>query len=363
MNKDIADAFKAIDELNPSSSLLSDNALSIVDTYIDTGCLALNGIVSGSLYGGVPQGRITGLVGPSGSGKSLILNKIIANAQKKDPDVWGIIWDSENATDRDMAVAMGADVSRIKHNPIETVEDCRNQMAAFLSKVQENKSLHGKIVIGLDSLGNLSTSKEMGDVAKGKDAAEMGLKAKSIRSFMRVMTHLCAATKTTFIFTNHIYDDPAAMYPSLVKKQSGGMGPLYLASVLLQLAVRQEKNEGEKDNDAIIPIANKVKGIAMRAMTIKNRFVPPFLETELYLNFKSGLSRYAGLVEMAKAFKIIEAAGPSWKLDDGSSLGYFKDWKNNKTVWEEKILPKLEAKLKEQLTFAQEPVNNELIVV
>ena len=121
LSSDLKDAFAAVDKLNPDASILTDNALSTVDSYIDTGSMALNAIISGSLYGGVPTGRMVGLVGPTGCGKTLILNKIIGNAQKADPDVWGVIWDSEVASDADSASSVGADPNRIKHNPVETV--------------------------------------------------------------------------------------------------------------------------------------------------------------------------------------------------------------------------------------------------
>ena len=96
--------FNTWKKMNEDSAILSENALSVVDEYIDTGSMALNAIVSGKLNGGVPKGRITGLVGPTGSGKTLILNKIVANAQKADPDVWGVVWDTENAYDPQMAI-------------------------------------------------------------------------------------------------------------------------------------------------------------------------------------------------------------------------------------------------------------------
>ena len=128
-------AFKALEHLNSDANVLSDNALSIVESYIDTGCFALNAIISGSLHGGVPKGRIIGFVGPEQCGKTLILNKCIAMEQKKDPSIWGVIFDSEHAYEANTVSNVGGDPSRIKHCPIETVEDCRNQIATFLDEI------------------------------------------------------------------------------------------------------------------------------------------------------------------------------------------------------------------------------------
>jgi RecA/RadA recombinase len=361
MDKDVSDIFKSIDKLNPSGSILSDNTLSIVRDWIDTGSYALNAICSGSLYKGIPVGRITGLSGPTGSGKTLIMNKIMANAQKK--GYYPVIWDSESAVDSDTAKSVGCDTTNMKYYPVETVEETRNQIAKFLDNVIE-KNISQKFIIGLDSLGNLSSSKEINDVADDKGAMDMGARAKGIKSMMRVLTTKAAKAGVPIIFTNHIYANPAELYPSLIKTQSGGFGPLYLASLLIQLSLTQEKSDAKKKNDDdeeptdnIIPIAHRVNGINLSAMTIKNRFVPPFLKTELYLNFKSGLSKYSGIKEIATAFGLLKAVGPSWELE-GEKIGYAKSWENDINFWDTKILPKLEKILNEKLCYSQDIIKD-----
>lgn len=350
----LKDAFKALNKMNSDSAILSENALSVVNEFIDTGSMALNAIVSGSLTGGVPKGRITGLVGPTGSGKTLILNKIIANAQKSDPDVWGVVWDTENAYDPQMAINVGANPDRIKVNPVATVEECRNQIATFLDGIIADPSLHGKIVIGIDSLGNLASAKEIADAEKGKNAVDMGMRAKSLKSMMRVLTHKCAKANATLLFTNHIYDDPACMFPSLVKSQAGGKGPLYLASLLIQLAVTQEKMESSGEKEKFIPMANRVKGVNLRALTVKNRFVPPFLETSMYLNFKTGLYKYSGLLEMAEAYDIVKREGNTYVSQSGEKLGFKKAFRDSAQLWEDHIIPNLDIALQKDLVFSTE---------
>lgn len=344
-------AFKALQKMNEFSSTLSENALSNVTGYIDTGSMALNAIVSGSLYGGIPQGRITGLVGPSGSGKTLILNKIIANAQKKDSQVWGNVWDTENAYEKQMVVNVGGNPNQIKVNPVGTIEDCRNQISAFLDNIIPEPSLHGKIVIGIDSLGNLASEKEVEDTAKGKSASDMGGRAKALRSMLRVLTHKCAISNTTLVFTNHIYENSGQMFPSLLKTQSGGLAPLYLSSLLVQLAVTQEKKD-TIEHEEFIPLANRVKGINMRALIAKNRFIPPFLETNMYLNFKSGLYKYSGLIEMAEAYNVIQKQGNRYFLGE-ENIGFKNSFKNDDEIWK-KILTPLEEELQKDLMFSNE---------
>lgn len=351
MPESLADAFTALDKINEDSTLLSENCLSIVKEFIDTGSMALNVVLSGSLYGGIPKGRITGLVGPTGSGKSLILSKIIANAQKKDPDTWGVVWDTENAFDPQMANSVGANINKIKVCPVGTIEDCRNQIFTFLDKVEKDPSLYGKIIIGIDSLGNLASAKELLDAENGKDAVDMGLRAKVFKSLFRVLVHKCAKTNTTIVYTNHIYADPMAMYTSLIKHQSGGKGPEYNASVVIQLAVTQEKIEDD-DIEEYSPLANKVKGVNLRALIVKNRGILPFMETTMYLNFRTGLYKYSGLIEMAEAYKVINRQGNTYYNINGEKLGFRKAFKNDDDIWETKILPLLEPIVNEKLQYS-----------
>lgn len=355
LDKDILKVFDKLEKLNPEAKFLSESALSTVNEWVDTGCMVLNAIISGSLYGGVPVGRITGFSGPSAAGKTYIINKILANAQKK--GMIPVIFDTEAAIDASSTTGVGLDSDQVKYVPVQTVEDCRNQISTFLDSVMEAK-MRNKFILSIDSLGNLASQKELDDTEKGKTAMDMGTRAKGLKSMMRLLTFKAAQAGVTILFSNHTYDDPSAMFPTLVKAQSGGKGPVYLASVLVQLAKRDEKHDKSNDDDEILPEANKVSGTTLRALTVKNRFVPPFLECEAYLNFKRGLDKYSGLKEMAVNHGVIEQTGSTFVLpsgkDDvpGQKLGYYKNWKNDTELWEKTILPSLEEKLKKQYSYS-----------
>ena len=348
----INDAFKILDDLNPDAAFLDENNLSNVTEWIDTGCMALNAIISGSLYGGIPMGRITGFAGPQACGKTLMVNKIMANAQKKGMHV--VYFDTENALDKGTAENLGCDPTKIKHCPIEIIEDCRNQMVKFLKTVVE-KGLQGKVLIAIDSLGNLISAREAKVIEDGKDSADMGARAVSLKSMLRAITHAAAKANCPIVFTNHTYDNPGALYPTLVKSQSGGSGPLYMSSVLVQMATKQERvsrSDNKNATEDVTPLSKDVNGLTMRALTTKNRFIPPFLECEMYLNFRSGISKYSGLLEMAEGYGIIQKQGHRYALGE-EILGFYKDWKDDDTVWS-KILPKLEEKLQSELKFKKE---------
>jgi RecA/RadA recombinase len=282
------------------------------------------------------------------TGKTFIINKILASAQKG--GVMPVIFDTEVAIDESSTKGVGLNPENVKYVPVNTVGECRNQIFSLLEGIEEQK-LEGKFIISIDSLGNLAADKEIADAEKGKMAMDMGLRAKALKSMMRTLTYKAAKTGTTILFSNHTYDDPSAMFPSLVKHQSGGKGPIYLASVLVQLACRNEKHDAANEDDEILPGANKISGATLRALTVKNRFIPPFLQCEMYLNFKSGLDKYSGLKQLAVDHEVVGQSGSTYSLKDGTKLGYYKKWKRDESVWE-KILPDLEAVLVEKYTYS-----------
>ena len=354
---DVLSAFKVLDSLNPEASFLDNNTLSNVSSFIDTGSMALNAIIGGSLYKGIPSGRIIGFSGPTSCGKTYIINKILANAQKEGRYV--VVFDTENAVDAQSAANMGMDPSKVKYCPVETVEQCRNQVSQFLDSIIEKK-LKGQFIISIDSLGNLVSTKEMADVNSGKEAMDMGARAKGLKSMLRVLTHKAAKADVPIVFSNHIYTNPTEMFPGVVKQQSGGSGPLYMSSVLVQMAVKNERttgtNQSKEASEEIIPMAKDVNGVTLRALTIKNRIVPPFLETEMYLNFRNGLAKYSGLLEMALGYGVVLQSGATYSLKDGTKLGYYKTWRSDEETWN-KILPEVEKCLQEQLRYRKENVD------
>lgn len=352
---DINDAFKVLDDLNPHASFLNESSLSNVSDWIDTGSYALNAIISGSLFGGVPMGRLSGFIGPESCGKTLLINKIMANAQKKDIRV--VYYDSENALDKNTAKRLGCDPSKIKHCPIEITEKCRNEIVAFLDKIKQ-LNLQGKVILAIDSVGNLITTQEKKKMDEGVFTPDMGERAKSLKSMMRALTHATAQANVPLIFSNHIYDDPSKLHKSAIKQQAGGSGPLYMSSIIVQIAkvIERITGEGDKNRDGnteATELSKNMNGLTLRALTTKNRFIPPFLETEMYLNFKTGLNPYSGLLDMAVAYEVIEKVGHRYAFD-GDIIGFYKDWKDRKDIWEDLIMPKLDTVLKEKLSFKNE---------
>ena len=173
----------------------------------------------------------------------------------------------------------------------------------------------------------------------------MGSRAKAVKSLLRTCVQLAAMTKTTIVCTNHIFDDPSAMFPSLVKDMPGGRAAVFLPSVTVQLARKATKDE--KDTDAKLAVGQKnYSGVILRALTAKNRFVKQYLEGEMYLSFESGLNKYFGLLDLAVGFGIVIQSGSTYTLPDGTKLGYYSKWKTDTQLWEKTIIPGIEEKIK-----------------
>lgn len=353
-NKTDSEYFKLMDEIddiNPYATYLSDSTLSRVDNYIDTGSLALNAIVSGSLYKGIPEGRVVQFAGPSGCGKSYFVQKIIANAQKMGKYV--VVFDSENAIDPESALNFGIDPTKVKYVTALSVENTRNSIYKFLKGVSESSKI-GEFLIVIDSLANMES--ELGEKRMEKDStsADMGTFAKSVKSLLKTCTNWAAITKTSIVFTNHVYDNPNQMYPSLEKDLTGGKYALYMPSVTVQMAKKAAKDDEGKTIDNTLSTGQKsYSGMILRCLTVKNRFIKPFLEVELYLSFATGLDKFYGLLDLMRGLGVVVLDGKTYKDWNGESLGYYKNWRTDKVLWK-RLLPELESRLQSEWAFSSE---------
>lgn len=354
MDKNILDALDSINDINPYATYLHESTLSRIDGWLDTGSYVLNALISGSLYGGIPMGRVTLLAGESRTGKSLFVQKILANAQKKGLTV--VLFDSENALDAEGATRLGLDPTKVKYVPCVTIEQTRNAIFKFLTKVKEN-GLEGKFIVAIDSLGNLQSELEYTRMGKESTSSDMGSKARAMKSLMQTCTNMGGLTKTTILCTNHIYDNPAEMFPSLEKNMTGGKSTAYLPSVTVQLARRPFKGDDGKTVDGALSVAQKnFPGVILRALTVKNRFIKQYLEGEMYLSFSTGLDRYYGLLDLVVGMGVVVQGGATYSMPDGSKLGYYKNFRKDIDLWEKTLLPQLELKLKKEWSYSNDDV-------
>lgn len=293
-----------------TGSLLVANSFSEVDEWIPTGNYLLNAQISGSLFGGVANSRSFGVMGDPGTGKSFFCLNVVREAQKIGYDV--IYCDTEGAIDKGTAKNFGIDLEKIRYQPIQTVSQFQTFVANVLSLVKKSKETgqNPKILLVLDSLGMLSTDKELRDAIEGKNAADMGAKAKELRKLFRVITLDLTAAKIPLICTNHVYAG-GGYVPT--KESSGGDGPIFAMSVVAFLSKAQLKDgSGTKT------------GIVVTSTLKKSRFTVPE-QVKFHISFAHGMNPYVGLQDYV-----------SWEAC-GIERGKFEEVKNPETGKKEQV--------------------------
>jgi RecA/RadA recombinase len=264
-----------------TGSILAENTFSEVDDWIPTGNYLLNAQLSGSLFGGIPNTRSLGLMGDPGTGKSFVCLNVAREAQKKGYDV--IYCDTEGAIDKSTAVKFGIDVNKVRYQPIRTVSEFQTFVSNLVSIVNKSKEAGAspKILLIVDSLGMLSTDKELNDAMVGKNAADMGAKAKELRKLFRVITLDLTAARIPLICTNHVYAG-GGFFPT--KESSGGDGPIFAMSVISFLSKAQLK-EGNSSTKTGIIVTSNLK---------KSRFTIPE-PVKFHISFANGMNPFVGL--------------------------------------------------------------------
>jgi RecA/RadA recombinase len=260
---------------------LDKSTVSEIDHFIPTGNFNLNACLTGSFKGGYPNNRAVALAGPSGTGKTFLLLNAIKQAQDMGYSI--VFYDSENAVDKELVEKFGIDAKRFRYEPCNTVQEFRSSVTALTDLLIEQKKKGTelpKILIALDSAGNLATQKEIDDAKSGSDKADM-TRAKLLKSTFRILMTKLGICKIPFLFTNHTYQTQ-----DLFSKQvgGGGTGPEYAASIILFLGKAKLKEGTEQT------------GIVVTAKPNKNRFAKP-LPIKFHISFNKGMNPYIGLEE------------------------------------------------------------------
>ena len=291
-----------------TGSILAENTFSEVDDWIPTGNYLLNAQLSGTLFGGIPNTRSLGLMGDPGTGKSFVCLNVAREAQKKGYDV--IYCDTEGAIDKSSAIKFGIDSNKVRYQPIKTVTEFQTFVTNLLDLVKKAKDdgADPKIILILDSLGMLSTDKELNDAVSGKNAADMGAKAKELRKLFRVITLDLTAAKIPLVCTNHVYAG-GGFFPT--KESSGGDGPIFAMSVISFLSKAQLK-EGNSTTKTGIIVTSNLK---------KSRFTIPE-PVKFHISFANGMNPYVGLQDFISweacgigKGKLEEKIGPDGKKE------------------------------------------------
>ena len=275
-----------------------------VDSFIDTGSYIFNALLSGTLYGGLPANKITALAGESATGKTYFLMGIVKNFLDQNPESGVVYFESESALTKDLIIKRGIDPKRMVIMPVTTVQEFRTQALKVLdSYLLQDESDRKPLFLALDSLGMLSTTKEVEDTADGKETRDM-TRAQVLKAAFRVLTLKLGRAKVPMVITNHTYDVVGSMFPT--KEMGGGSGLKYAASSIVYLSKKKEKDGTEVVGNIIHCKNHKSR------LTVENKMV------DVRLMYERGLDRYYGLLDLALKHGVFKSVSTRIELPDGT---------------------------------------------
>jgi len=257
------------------------------EKYVDTGSYIFNGLISGSIFGGVSNNKITAIAGESSTGKTFFSLAVVKNFLDSNPDGYCLYFDTEAAVNKGLLESRGLDLDRFVVVNVVTIEEFRTKALKAVdiylkTPIEERKPC----MFVLDSLGMLSTEKEIRDALDDKQVRDM-TKSQLVKGAFRMLTLKLGQANVPLIVTNHTYDVIGSYVPT--KEMGGGSGLKYAASTIIYLSKAKEKDGKE------------VIGNIIKAKTHKSRLSKENKVVKIRLYYdERGLDKYYGLLELGE---------------------------------------------------------------
>lgn len=272
-----------------SESFIMDRAEIFYDTQIPT----LNLAMGGNIHTGLPTG-ITTIAAPPKHFKSLFGLHAVEAFQRQNPDGIVLFYDTEFGINKEYLNRFDLNLDKILHIPVTTLEEMRHEMSKQLgvlyAEFQKTGKKNNKVMIFVDSLGNIASKKETEDAENNKGAADM-TRAKVIKSLFRIVTTKVNILDIPMVVINHTYDSMDLFSKPIV---SGGTGVQYASANILTITKAQQK---DKNND--------LSGYKFTLVPLMSRYVKEKSKFPVYVFYEQGLPKYTGLLDFAKEFGLV----------------------------------------------------------
>jgi len=294
----ISDIIKDIGDEH--ATLASD--IDETEAYVDSGSFIFNALISGSIHGGISANKITAIAGESSTGKTFFSLAVVRNFLDNNPDAVVLYFDTESAITKSLLADRGIDTNRVVVINVVTIEEFRTKALQCVDKYMKQKDGDRQpMMFVLDSLGMLSTEKEIGDALADKNVRDM-TKSQLIKGAFRMLTLKLGQANVPLIVTNHTYDVIGAYVPT--KEMGGGSGLKYAASTIIYLSKKKEKDGKE------------VIGNLIKAKTAKSRLSKENQEVTVRLFYdERGLDRYFGLLELGELGGLWKNVAGRYEID------------------------------------------------
>jgi RecA/RadA recombinase len=278
------------------------------ERFIDTGSHIFNAVVSGSIYGGVSSNKITAIAGETSTGKTYFSLAIVKNFLDTNPDGYCLYFDTEAAITKGLLASRGIDQNRLVVVNVVTIEEFRSKaLKAVDIYLKKDLTERKPCMFVLDSLGMLSTEKEIRDTLDDKQVRDM-TKSQLVKGAFRMLTLKLGQANIPLIVTNHTYDVIGSYVPT--KEMGGGSGLKYASSTIIYLSKKKEKDKTE------------VVGNIIKAKTIKSRLSKENQQVEIRLYYdERGLDRYYGLLDLGEIGGMWKNVGGRYEIDGKKVYG------------------------------------------
>lgn len=309
------------------------------ETYVDTGSYVFNALVSGSIYGGVSGNKITAIAGESSTGKTFFSLAVVKNFLNSHPDGYCLYFDTEAAVTKSLLEGRGVDTKRTVVINVVTIEEFRTKtlkaVDIYLKKPEEERK---PCIFVLDSLGMLSTNKEINDALAEKDTRDM-TKAQLIKGAFRMLTLKLGQAKIPMLVTNHTYDVIGSYVPT--KDMGGGSGLKYAASTIIYLSKKKEKDGTE------------VIGNIIKAKTQKSRLSKENKDVEIRLFYdERGLDKYYGLLELGELGGLWKNVAGRYEID-GKKLYAKEIFKDPEKYFTAEVMQALDETAQKEFSYGK----------
>jgi len=303
--------------------------------WISTNNFALNYLISGDFFKGIPLGKVTVFAGESGAGKSFICaGNLVKNAQAA--GIFPILIDTENALDKDWLEALGVDTSEDKLMKLNMamIDDVAKTIVEFVAEYKAmDEATRPKILFVIDSLGMLLTPTDVNQFEAGDLKGDMGRKPKALTALVRNCVNMFGSLNIGLVCTNHTYASQDMFDPD--DKISGGQGFIYASSIVVTM--RKLKLKEDEDGNKI----SEVKGIRAACKVMKTRYAKPFESVQVKIPYETGMNPYSGLVDLFEAKGMLKKEGNSlvYTTADGEMIKQFrKAWERNDNLGLDKAM-------------------------
>ena len=274
-----------------TTAILSESQFFKEKDMISTDVPMINVALSGSIDGGLAPG-LTVLAGPSKHFKTSFALKMAAAYLKKYPESILLFYDSEFGSPQSYFETFGIDTSRVLHTPVMNIEELKFDLINQLEEIERKD----RVVVVIDSIGNIASKKELEDAINEKSVADMS-RAKQLKSLFRMATPYLTMKDIPLIAINHTYKEQSLFPKDIV---SGGTGVYYSADNIWIIGRRQNKKGTE------------ITGYDFVVNIEKSRFVKEKSKIPISVSWEGGIEKYSGLLEIALACGYVTKPKVGW---------------------------------------------------